>query len=314
MANRKGRQALGRGLGALISTPPKRAVPEEPAPEAGVARESTRADEPDAGGGAPLFIALSRIAPNPDQPRKLFRESELASLTASIREQGILQPLVVRERGNGYELIIGERRWRAAQLAGLDEAPAVVLDASDRAVVEMALVENVQRADLNPMELAQAFQVLVENEGMTQEQAGRRVGLERSTVANHLRLLDLPDPIQQDLIDQRLTMGHAKAILQAPLEQRVIIRDQVIGRGLTVRSTEELCRRAASNDSRPASKKSRPGPKRDTNLVALEDRLRRELQTKVRIVGRADNGRVELHYFGEGELDRLTTILLGGAL
>jgi len=308
MANRKGRQALGRGLGALIQTPPPQRGTSEPPPpdsesEAGI----------DAAGGAPLYVSLSRIAPNSDQPRKLFREAELASLAASIREQGILQPLVVRERGSGYELIIGERRWRAAQLAGLDEAPAVVLDASDRAVVEMALVENVQRADLNPMELAQAFQVLVEDEGMTQEQAGRRVGLERSTVANHLRLLDLPDPIQQDLIDQRLTMGHAKAILQAPLEQRVMIRDQVVGRNLSVRATEELCRRAASSQPKSASKKSRPGPKRDANLVDLEDRMRRELQTKVRIVGRAGSGRVELHYFGEGELDRLTSILLGDA-
>ena len=308
MANRKGRQALGRGLGALIQTPPPQRGTSEPPPpdsesEAGI----------DAAGGAPLYVLLSRIAPNPDQPRKLFREAELASLAASIREQGILQPLVVRERGSGYELIIGERRWRAAQLAGLDEAPAVVLDASDRAVVEMALVENVQRADLNPMELAQAFQVLVEDEGMTQEQAGRRVGLERSTVANHLRLLDLPDPIQQDLIDQRLTMGHAKAILQAPLEQRVMIRDQVVGRNLTVRATEELCRRAASSQPRSASKKSRPGPKSAANLVDLEDRMRRELQPKVRIVGRAGSGRVELHYFGEGELDRLTSILLGDA-
>ena len=304
MAKRKGRQALGRGLGALISTPPQR--PESPA------REPAAASEPEPEGGAPLYVALGRIAPNPDQPRKVFRENELASLAASIREQGILQPLVVRERGDGYELIIGERRWRAAQLAGLDEAPAVVLDASDRAVVEMALVENVQRADLNPMELAQAFRVLVEDEGMTQEQAGRRVGLERSTVANHLRLLDLPEPIQQDLIDQRLTMGHAKAILQAPMEQRVMIRDQVVRRSLTVRSTEELCRRAASNGTQTASKKSRPGPKRDPNLVDLEDRMRRELQTKVRIVGRPDSGRVELHYFGEGELDRLTAILIGG--
>ena len=308
MANRKGRQALGRGLGALIQTPPPQRGTSEPPPpdsesEAGI----------DAAGGAPRYVSLSRIAPNSDQPRKLFREAELASLAASIREQGILQPLVVRERGSGYELIIGERRWRAAQLAGLDEAPAVVLDASDRAVVEMALVENVQRADLNPMELAQAFQVLVEDEGMTQEQAGRRVGLERSTVANHLRLLDLHDPIQQDLIDQRLTMGHAKAILQAPLEQRVMIRDQVVGRNLSVRATEELCRRAASSQPKSASKKSRPGPKRDATLVDLEDRMRRALQTNLRIVGRAGSGRVELHYFGEGELDRLTSILLGDA-
>ena len=148
----------------------------------------------------------------------------------------VLQPLVVRRRGDGYELIIGERRWRASQLAGLDEVPAVVLDATDRGVVEMALVENVQRADLNPMELARAFEFLIEREGMTQEQVGRRVGLDRSSIANHLRLLELDPSIQQDLIDQRLTMGHAKAILQAEPARRELLRSQILGAGLSVRS------------------------------------------------------------------------------
>jgi ParB family chromosome partitioning protein len=299
MARRKARPALGRGLGALIQAP-------EPTP---VATPTTQVpDEEEIPGGAPLHIALSRIAPNPSQPRKIFREAELASLAASIREQGLLQPLVVRERGDGYELIIGERRWRAAQLAGLEEAPAVILDATDRGVIEMALVENVQRADLNPMELAQAFEVLIEDEGMTQEQVGRRVGLERSTVANHLRLLELPKVIQQDLIDQKLTMGHAKAILQAPESERVMLRDQIVRSELTVRAAEELGRRAASST---ASKRSRPGPSRDVHIVALEDRLRRALQTKVRVIGRRERGRIELSYFGGLELERLTDKLLG---
>ena len=304
------RKALGRGLGALISqdTEKKGESAEEPGPPRAAPSAPRAGEAAEVADGAPLHVALGRIAPNPDQPRKAFRETELASLAASIREQGILQPLVVRRRGDGYELIIGERRWRAAQLAGLDEAPCVILDATDRAVVEMALVENVQRADLNPMELAQAFQVLVDDEGMTQEQVGRRVGLERSTVANHLRLLELPPEIQQDLIDQNLTMGHAKAILQAPAGERIMLRDQVVRRGLTVRATEELSRRSASTR---ASKPRRPGPSRDVNVVALEDRLRRELQTKVRIVGRAERGRIELHYFGGPELDRLTELLLG---
>jgi ParB family chromosome partitioning protein len=290
MASRKARPALGRGLGALISTP-------APAPEVSEAE------------GGPLYISIGKIAPNPNQPRKIFRDEDLASLAASIREQGILQPLVVRARGDGYELIIGERRWRASQLAGLDEAPAVVLDATDRAVVEMALVENVQRADLNPMELAQAFKVLIDDEGMTQEEVGQRVGLERSTVANHLRLLELPGGIQQDLIDQNLTMGHAKAILQAPGEHRLMVRDQIVRGGLTVRAAEELSRKAASSG---ASKRSRPGPSRDIHVVALEDRLRHSLRTKVRIVGRPGKGRIELHYFGQAELERLTEKLLGG--
>lgn len=292
MASRKG---LGRGLSALIPPPPV------------VARVERMPSEADDASSAPLFISVSKIAPNPAQPRKLFRESELAALAASIREQGVLQPLVVRRRGDGYELIIGERRWRAAQLAGLDEVPAVVLDATDRQVVEMALVENVQRADLNPMELAEAFRVLIDDEGMTQDEAGRRVGLDRSSVANHLRLLELPREIQQDLIDQRLTMGHAKAILQVPVEQRSLVRDQIIRSSLSVRAAEELGRRAASS----APRQPRPGPVRDVHVADLEERLRKALQTKVRIVGRRSRGRIELQYFGEGELERLSDRLLG---
>jgi ParB family chromosome partitioning protein len=248
------------------------------------------------------------VAPNPNQPRKTFDDKELAGLAESIREQGILQPLVARRRGDGYELIIGERRWRAAQLAGLDEVPAVVLDASDREVVEMALVENVQRADLNPIELAQAFRVLTEKEGMTQEGAGRRVGIERSSVANHLRLLELAPEIQQDLIDQRLSMGHAKAILQAPKKQHQLVRDQIVRGGLSVRAAEEAARRVASSSMTRASK---GGASRDVHVIDLEDRLRREIRTKVRIIGRRGKGRIELHYYGQGELDRLTELLLG---
>jgi ParB family chromosome partitioning protein len=290
------RKALGRGLSALIPPPP-----------AAVTRVEKSASEANDAASAPLFIAIARIAPNPGQPRKVFRESELATLAASIREQGVLQPLVVRRRGDGYELIIGERRWRAAQLAGLDEVPAVVLDATDRQVVEMALVENVQRADLNPMELAEAFRVLIDDEGMTQDEAGRRVGLDRSSVANHLRLLELSREIQQDLIDQRLTMGHAKAILQVPVEQRIMVRDQIIRSSLSVRASEELSRRAASS----APRQPRPGPVRDIHVADLEERLRKIMQTKVRIIGRRARGRIELHYFGEGELERLSDRLMG---
>lgn len=251
------RKALGRGLSALIPSAPLATRGESPAAERLSPEES----------GAPLYIKVARIAPNPRQPRKSFRDSELSSLAASIREQGILQPLVVRRRGDGYELIIGERRWRAAQLAGLEEVPAVILEASDRAVVEMALVENVQRADLNPIELAEAFRALVDEERMTQEELGRRVGLDRSSVANHLRLLELPEEIQGDVIDQRITMGHAKAILQAPPEQRRILRDQIVRQGLTVRAAEELGQRAAS--SVPV-RTPKPGPSRDPRVVDFE--------------------------------------------
>lgn len=290
------RKALGRGLSALI--PPPRQEPENSHGEAAAVEAETV---------GPLYISISRVAPNSSQPRKRFDEAELASLAASIREQGILQPLVVRRRSDGYELIIGERRWRAAQLAGLQEIPAVVLDASDREVVEMALVENVQRADLNPIELAEAFRVLVEDEGMTQEEAGRRVGLDRSSVANHLRVLELNGEVQQDLIDGRLSLGHAKAILQAPQAQRRMVRDQIVRSGLSVRAAEELCRKIASGAARVPT---RSGPTRDLHVVDLEDRLRSALRTKVRIVGRRGRGRIELHYSGDAELDRLAQLLL----
>jgi ParB family chromosome partitioning protein len=290
MANRK---VLGRGLSALIQSSAERASERIPDAEAST---------------APLFVAISNIAPNPSQPRKRFSDSELATLAASIREQGVLQPLVVRKRGDGYELIIGERRWRASQLAGLEEVPVVVLDATDRQVLEMALVENVQRADLNAIELAEAFRVLTQDEGMTQEEAGSRVGIERSSVANHLRLLELEPDIQRDLIEGRLSMGHAKAILQAPRDRHRMIRDQVVRSALSVRAAEELARRSGEGPTRAP----RPGPKRDPNLVDLEDRLRRELQTKVRIVGRPGRGRIELHYFRQEDLDRLSELLHGG--
>lgn len=290
------RKALGRGLSALI---PTAVLPL--APERGVF-------ERDEAETAPLYVAIAKIAPNPSQPRKAFRESELSELAASIREQGILQPLVVRRRGDGYELIIGERRWRASQIAGLDEVPVVVLDATDRQVVEMALVENVQRADLNPMELAEAFKVLIDDEEMTQDEVGRRVGLERSSVSNHLRLLELSASIQQDLIDQRISMGHAKAILQVPEPQRAMVRDQIVRQGLSVRAAEELGRRAASSTPH----RPRPGPTRDVHVIDLEERLRKALKTKVRIVGRRTRGRIEVEFHGESELERLSDRLLGG--
>jgi ParB family chromosome partitioning protein len=296
------RNALGRGLSALISNAgaPHAEVAVERAP-AGAAREP----EPD---GPPLYIRTAQIAPNPDQPRKEFRPEELASLAQSIREHGILQPLVVRRRSAGYELIIGERRWRDAQLVGLDQVPAVILDATDRQVIEMALVENVQRAELNPIELAHAFRVLVEDEGMTQEEVGRRVGLERSTVANHVRLLELDPDLQQDVVDQKLSMGHAKALLQAAASLRPVLRDQIVRQGLSVRASEELARRVGAGG---AASRPRPGPSRDVHVVALEDRLRRALQTKVRVIGRAGRGRIELPYFGEADLERIVERLVG---
>jgi ParB family chromosome partitioning protein len=286
------RKALGRGLSALIP-------PAEPVVPRG-------AEEPT----APLRLPVHRIEPNPRQPRKSFPDKELDQLAASIREQGILQPLVVRSRDDRFELIIGERRWRAAQRAGLTEVPAVILDTTDRGAVELALVENVQRADLNAVELAQAFRALVEQEGMTQEDVGRRVGLDRSTVANHLRILELPGELQQDLIEGHLTLGHAKAILQAPRSQWIEVRDEIVDTGLSVRASEDLSRRTAS--SRPTGRR-RPGPARDLHVTHLEEQMQRVVQTKVRIVGRQDRGRIEIHFHSKEELSRLADRVLGNA-
>jgi ParB family chromosome partitioning protein len=291
------RRALGRGLSALIppSQPSADRAPLLPA----------RADQ-----GGPLFIALDRISPNPRQPRKRFDDVEIDRLADSLREQGVLQPLVVRRNGDGYELIIGERRWRAAQRARMKEVPAVVLDASDRGALEMALVENVQRADLNPIELARAFRAFVEEEGMTQEEVARRVAVDRSSVANHLRLLELPAEIQQDLVEERLSMGHAKALLQCPSGSRSQLRDRIVREALSVRASEEVSRRMS--DPRSKESKGESGginPNRDVHLDQLEERLRRALQTKVRIVTHGERGRIEVHFHGGEELDRLASAL-----
>jgi ParB family chromosome partitioning protein len=291
------RRALGRGLSALI--PPAQ-------PSADRASLPARADQ-----GEPLFIALDRISPNPRQPRKRFDDEEIDRLADSLREQGVLQPLVVRKNGDGYELIIGERRWRAAQRARMKEVPAVVLDASDRGALEMALVENLQRADLNPIELARAFQAFVEEEGMTQEEVARRVAVDRSSVANHLRLFELPVEIQQDLVEGRLSLGHAKALLQCPPGRRAQLRDRIVREALSVRASEEVSRRMSD----PRSKEESGGirPKRDLHLDHLEERLRRTLQTKVRIVTHGERGRIEVHFRGGEELDRLASALGGSA-
>jgi len=307
MASRK---ALGRGLSALIA-PSEAGVARKPpgAPPIDSADKLEATEYIDDSIGSPLFIEISKIVPNPRQPRKTFREEPIESLANSIREQGVLQPLVVRRSGDRYELIIGERRWRASQRAGLREVPAVLLDASDRAALEMAVVENVQRADLNVIELAQAVRALLEDEGMTQEKVALRLGLDRSTVSNYLRILDLPGIIREDLVEGRLTPGHAKALLQAPETQRVTLRHRIVRGHLSVRASEELCRRTAS------SKGPSRGPgrlRRDVHVVDLEDRLRRAVQARVRIVGRKDRGRIELHYHGAEELERLIE-LLGGA-
>lgn len=286
-------RALGRGIGALL---PKSPPSTESQPTA------TASD-----GGA-TSIALDAIQANPEQPRRSFDPQHLEQMADSIRRHGVLQPVILRRAAAGYELICGEQRWRAAALAGLSEIPAVIADVDERDRLELALVENVQRRDLNPMELAHAFQALGAT-GATQEEIGQRVGLQRSSVANHLRLLELPRELQADVEQGKLSLGHAKALLQVGNpERRHHLRDRIVEESLSVRAAENLARATPT-----ARKRSTPARRSaDPNRERLVDALRRRLQTRVSING-DDRGRIEIEYFGAEDLDRIASAILGEA-
>ena len=287
------RSALGRGLGALI--------PGAGAPPPG---------EAPVGAGGATEIEVERIDPNPEQPRRLFDPAQLERLADSIRRHGVLQPVVLRAAGERYELVVGERRWRAAQVAGRKTIPAVIAEVAPQDRLELALVENVQRHDLNPIELAMAFRALADS-GATQEEIGERVALDRSTVANHLRLLELGRDLQADVEHGRLSVGHAKALLQVPSpEHRRQLRDRIVAQQLSVRAAEEAARSVASlSERRP---KASPSPV-DPNLAQLVDALRDRLKTRVRITGGGSGrGQIEVEFYGAGELDRIARIILEG--
>ncbi len=294
------RNALGRGLDALIPAAPTPV----PQPEPAAARSTPE-------------LRTHDIAPNPDQPRRRFDEAELDVLADSIRRYGVLQPIVVRHAPAGaarpYELVVGERRWRAAQRAGRETVPAVVQDVESNELLEVALVENVQRRDLNPIELGLAFRALVEA-GRTQDEVGERVGLDRSTVANHLRLLELPKELQEDVELGTLSMGHAKALLQLQNpERRRHLRDRVVAEALSVRATEALARSFATPSGARAPKPALASTaKADPNLRHLIGQLESHLMTRVRIEGGSERGRVEIEYYSPEDLDRLTRTILEG--
>ena len=274
------RHGLGRGLGALLSRSPESAGPVTDLP-------------------------VDAITPNPQQPRKVFEDKALHELAESLRQSGILQPIVVRRMNNGYQLIVGERRWRAAKLAGLSQIPAVVREATDAQSLELALVENLLREDLNPMEEAEAYQRLLAEFGWTQEELAQRVGRDRSTIANCLRLLKLPEVIQTDLRTNRLSMGHARALLSltAPLDQ-LKLRAEILAHSWSVRATEEGAKRGRSK--RPDHR-----TRRSPEMNALEDALRAALATRVRVVGTDRAGRIEIAYSSREELDRVVELVTG---
>jgi ParB family transcriptional regulator, chromosome partitioning protein len=271
------RRGLGRGLDALLSATPER-------------------------GESLLEIAVEQIQPNPLQPRKAFDPAALAELGASIKASGMIQPVVVRRAGAHYQLIAGERRWRAARDAGLDRIPAIVRDATDTESLELALIENLLREDLNPIEEAEAYQRLMAEFGWTQEEVGSRMGRDRSSIANALRLLRLPAAIQDDLRAGRLTMGHARALLAlSDRDDQLRLRDQILSHEWSVRATEEIVQQ-----HRPAPP---VGRRRSAELAALEQTLQRTLLARVRITGTDRRGRIEITYATADELERLAGLL-----
>lgn len=280
------RPALGRGMAALLSNA---AQPSSVAPVVATIPGRTL-----------LMLPVEAIERNPKQPRKRFEEAKLEELAASIREHGIVEPILVRKDGARYRILAGERRWRAAQRAGLMEVPAVLREASEREAFELALVENLQRADLNAIEEAEAYEVLLEEHGLTQEKIAERVGKERSTVANALRLLKLPEDVRDLVRDGQLDMGHARALLG--LEGAEAIRklaQRAVREGLSVRATEALVRMLTTKGRKKASR-----PEETPAIRAVAQRLQRRLGARVRVLPKsAVAGRLEVEYTSLDELD-----------
>jgi ParB family chromosome partitioning protein len=273
---------LGKGLGALI---PEKGIPE------GEGKKALQQ------------CGIEEVQPNPFQPRKAFSDEQLQELVDSIREKGILQPLLVRRKSDGYELIAGERRWRAAQRAGLREIPILVRDVSDSEMLEISLIENIQRENLNPIEEAEAYKRLMEQFHLTQEEISKKVGKDRTTIANMVRLLRLPPEIKLSLAEGKITMGHARAFLSLDgVDKQKLLWKRLLSGGLSVRQTESLVKRLRTRSS-PTPRRSHP------EWSALIEELQRALGTKVRIVGKRKRGKIEIDFFSPDELDRIIELL-----
>lgn len=255
-----------------------------------------------------INIDITRIIPGEQQPRKVFRDTALRELAASIKERGVLQPIIVSRTGDGtFRLIAGERRWRATALAGLKKIPAMVKDVASADSLEIALIENIQREDLNPVEMAEAFHRLMKDFSLTQEDLSAKVGKERATVANYLRLLKLPDEIKRLVNDGSLSMGHARAILAIEGKaNQVEAARRIIHKGLSVREAETLAKKWGTG-----AKKKTTHHKKDPQIESLQEKLIRSLGTKVRIYHKGKKGKIEIEYYSLDELDRLLDILMG---
>jgi ParB family chromosome partitioning protein len=279
-------QGLGRGLAALI-------------PQRGPTTNGS------------IEIPLARIRENPRQPRLRMDDDALAALAESIGQHGVIQPILVTETIDGYQLVAGERRVRAARLAGLERIPAVVRQLADREQLELALVENLQREDLDPIEAARAYRQLIDDFAFTQEELATRVGRARSTVANTLRLLELNSAVQDAVITGAISEGHARAIGGLPTETQAHVVSAVVEDDLSVRQTEELVRRL--REPRPIATEGAPKPTADPDVERVEEDLRRSLGTKVRLTRTRRGGRITIEYYGDEELARLYQRLTGGA-
>jgi ParB family transcriptional regulator, chromosome partitioning protein len=290
------RKALGKGLDALLRS-------NKTAP-------SVVSTEPVAvTGPGPLLVPIGDIQPNPLQPRTVFQAERLAELAQSIRENGIIQPLVVRKAAVGYQLIAGERRWRAARMANLERVPVVVQDFADERLMEITLIENIQREDLNPIEVAHAFDRLAKEFQLSHEQIAQRTGKDRTTITNMMRLLRLPQDIQLLLAEHRLSMGHARAILGLPTpELQIEVAERTTAEGLSVRQVERLVQKM----SEPREPKPAAEAALDPNVKAAIQELERVLGTRVRLTEKSENrGRIEIEYYSMDDLTRIYETIVG---
>ena len=281
------KKGLGKGLGALIRDADL------------LARTSDQF----------FFCGIEEITPNPYQPRQNVRDQAFEDLVESVRERGILQPLLVRSSEDGYQLIAGERRWRAAQLAGLQRVPVIVKESAEPESFELALIENIQRKDLNSIEEGEAYRRLHEEFGLSQEHIAKKIGKDRSTVANMIRLLKLPEKIRNDLVDDILTMGHARALLALPeAAVQLQARNTIVKKSLSVRETEKLVQTLLKRKTK-AKVTSEP----DSHMRAMLDRLIRHFGTKVNIVRRGKRGKVEIEFYSDDDLQRILDLFWKGS-
>ncbi|CAI2719722.1 ParB/RepB/Spo0J family partition protein [Nitrospina watsonii] len=286
------RKALGKGIDALFGDAPK----------------ETEAADKAASGSDITVLPLEQIVPNTHQPRKEFDDEKLAELVESIQQNGVIQPIVVQRQGEGYQLICGERRWRASQKAGKKDIPVVIRDVTDTESLQLALIENIHRQDLNPIEEAEAYQRLVQDHGLTQDEVAQQVGKNRATVANTLRLLKLSKAIKDDLASGRLSMGHARALLAIGNERdREDARQQAVRKGLNVRQLEQMAQRQSQPAaSRPAKKSAQ----KDVFINDLEKQFQRALGTKVSVNAGKKGGQVVIQYYDNDDLQRIHDMII----